>query len=126
MHILIIKKLNRLSLLVLFILLGINGLMAQPEPIQDGLSISAPVSNYIIPDGISAMTISARGADGGDARRNGNCDKRGKGGAGATVAATFEAAISGLPAMLGWIVRWNSAYPAKPASAPVVLSSNAQ
>ena len=76
--------------MALFILLGSAGLIAQTEPIQDGLSLTAAVSNYTIPNNISALTISARGGDGGDARRDGKCDKRAKGGAGATVAATFE------------------------------------
>lgn len=64
--------------------------MAQSDLIQDSLSINTPVSEYIIPDGISGLTISTRGGDGGDARRDGNCDKRAKGGAGASVGATFE------------------------------------
>lgn len=72
-----------------FILAGI-ALIAQPEPITDGLVLTAPVSTYTIPDGISALTMSARGGDGGDARRDGPCSARGKGGTGAWTTATFE------------------------------------
>ncbi|MEL7120962.1 MAG: HYR domain-containing protein, partial [Bacteroidota bacterium] len=52
---------------------------------------TALVSDYTIPTGINSLTFTIKGGDGGDAYlKGGTCDIRMRGGAGATVTATFE------------------------------------
>ncbi|MEL7122623.1 MAG: hypothetical protein AAFO07_24465, partial [Bacteroidota bacterium] len=49
------------------------------------------VTDYQIPQGITSITFTIKGGDGGDAYLKGfGCDRRVKGGSGATVSATFE------------------------------------
>ncbi|MEL7124251.1 MAG: hypothetical protein AAFO07_32750, partial [Bacteroidota bacterium] len=51
---------------------------------------SLTYQDLIIPEGISQITIELRGGDGGNARlKGGTCDRRVRGGAGATVTVTY-------------------------------------
>lgn len=60
-------------------------------PYDQTITISTLTSDdYIIPEGITSLSIEVRGADGGNARLNGlTCDVRVRGGQGATMKATF-------------------------------------
>lgn len=96
---------QRTGFLCLCMLLGISPIIAQTSPLPDSLEVATLVSEYTIPTAVSALKITTRGADGGDARRDGNCNKRGRGGSGAWTTATFEVGSAGNQLQSGGLLR---------------------
>ncbi|MEL7118238.1 MAG: T9SS type A sorting domain-containing protein [Bacteroidota bacterium] len=67
---------------------------------------TALVTDYIIPSGLTSITFTIKGGDGGDAYlKGGTCDRRVKGGAGATVTATFEVGTAANQLQVGGTLR---------------------
>ena len=79
-------------LILLVVLLFQNNTYGQTL-LECGLNydIGSLVSDYEIAPGTKSITFTIKGGDGGDAYlRGGTCNKRVRGGSGATVTATFE------------------------------------
>ncbi|MEL7122811.1 MAG: hypothetical protein AAFO07_25415, partial [Bacteroidota bacterium] len=86
-------QINYRLILAVICLLGFQLISKAQTPLEcnSTLTINSLTSDdFIIPTGISSITIEVRGGDGGNARLDGpSCDVRVRGGSGATVKATF-------------------------------------